>query len=59
MATKNEIVSFNAEVPEMSKLLEIDGAELDSVTGGVAKEPDCPNLTSCTTYTQCTIKASL
>jgi hypothetical protein len=59
MATKNEIVSFNAEVPEMSKLLEIDGAELDIVTGGLAKEPSCPNLTSCDVYTQCTVKASV
>jgi hypothetical protein len=57
---KNEIVSFNETVPGMSQLLEIDGSELDIVTGGRAAErvADCPNLTSCGTYTRCTIDVS-
>jgi hypothetical protein len=57
---KNEIVSFNETVPGMSQLLEIDGSELDIVTGGLAqKVADCPNLTSCGTYTRCTVDVSV
>jgi hypothetical protein len=55
---KNEIVSFNESVPEMSELLEIDGAELDIVTGGVAVA-DCPKLTTCGTYTRCGVDVSV
>ena len=49
---KKEIVSFNEAVPELSKLLELDGAELDRVIGGNAEplESICSALTNCTTY---------
>jgi hypothetical protein len=52
---KSEIVSFNEAVPELSTLLEIDGAELDRVVGGTA---DCPNLTSCGNYSDCNGKST-
>jgi hypothetical protein len=40
---KNEIQSFNETVPEMSTLLEINGAQLDTVVGGyVGPIVECP-----------------
>ena len=54
----SEIVSFNHAVPEMSSLLDLDGAELDQVIGGV-QVTDCPKLTSCTTYGSCTDKCGV
>ena len=59
---KTEIMSFNEAVPELSKLLEIDGAELDRVVGGMTDaliesgstcntfKGSCSDLTSCNTY---------
>jgi len=61
MSQNREIVSFNENVPELSRLLELDGAELDRVVGGYTEleaEPSCPNLTSCTTYGDCNSKTS-
>ena len=59
MAQKSEIVSFNEVVPELAKLLEIDGAELDQVLGGYAElESDCPNLATCNTFGDCNTKTS-
>ena len=57
MAQKSEIVSFNENIPELSTLLEIDGAELDRVVGGYL-EADCPNLQSCTGFGDCNGKSS-
>ena len=59
MAQKSEIVSFNENIPELAKLLEIDGAELDQVMGGYSDlEADCPSLTSCSGYGDCNSKSS-
>ena len=52
----NEIVSFN-EVRDLSSLLELDGAELDQVMGGVedlASGSTCINYRgSCSDLTRC------
>ena len=61
MAQKSEIVSFNENIPELAKLLELDGAELDRVVGGYTEleaEPDCPKLSNCTGYGDCNTKDS-
>jgi hypothetical protein len=57
MQRKNEIVSFNESVPELSDLLELDTAALDRVIGGLvaattceSHKGSCAELTSCGTY---------
>jgi hypothetical protein len=58
MQRKNEIVSFNESVPELSDLLELDTVTLDRVIGGLVVAPttceshkgSCAELTSCGTY---------
>jgi len=57
----SEIVSFNEVVRDLSKLLELDGEELNWVVGGedwmsIAGTFDsatCPTLASCTTACSC------
>ena len=45
----SEVVSFNELVPDLSKLLEVDGADLDGVLGG--KDAFTALGASCGTYT--------
>jgi len=47
MRNYSEIVSFNT-VRELSELLNLDGAELNSIVGG--GEAECPSLHSCMCY---------
>jgi hypothetical protein len=39
----SEIVSFNPDVPDVATLIELDGALLDMISGGI-EAPDCPRL---------------
>ena len=58
----SEVVSFNEWVPDLSKLLELDGAELDRVQGGqdsLAGGMSCDTFTgSCSSLSHCSTYSS-
>lgn len=61
-----ELFSFNEDVPEMSSLLELEGAELEQIIGGLMagttcdtySVKNCSELTSCGTFNSTALSAT-